>query len=103
MNATINTVPRSFGIRSHLLLGFMLLVVPILFVIGVLLFKINSVENFTDMLVKVELPTQAASTELDTELYESQLAVYNWLLTKNPQFKIEYEKTWQNINNSQSA
>src|SRR5579872_6503029 len=87
----------AMGIRGRLFLGFFALIVPMLVVMVIFLFKISMIESFTTKLVDVIVPTEGLSITLDTHIYETEIAAYEWLLTGNPIVKSDYTATWNEI------
>lgn len=102
-STTINTNKvRSLGILGRLLFGFTLLVIPILTVTILVLLENNSTETTLKVLEKVVLPTHEIVNTLDTSIYETQLAVYEWLLNGNTDSKIKFTKRWDTIKQRQN-
>jgi methyl-accepting chemotaxis protein len=87
----------TLNIRNRLFIGFLLLSIPILIVMMVTLTRVSGLQDFAQNLLLVELPVQNSSSQLDTELYETQLSLFNWLLTNDPQAKKQFTRGWQEI------
>lgn len=90
------------GVRGRLLLGFTILIIPVLTIIIILLVQINAIHQFASKLFYVDLPTRVALVRMDTNIYESSMDTYGWLLTNDPIFKDKYNHAWQEIYKSRS-
>lgn len=93
---------QALGIHGRLILAFSLLIIPVLIVLVVFLTKINSIEFTTKKLSEVIVPIYRITTSLDSQIYETQIATYEWVLTKHPLTKADFNHYWEVIKNLQN-
>lgn len=87
----------NLGIRGRLLLGFALLTLILAIVIGFISVKIDSSEGAATRVIQTELPMYEAALNLNLYLYQAQASLRGFILSKNPKYKTEVNRAWENI------
>lgn len=85
------------SVRSRLFAGFIAIMLPVLIVILVFVMKIYTIDGITNHLLTVSIPTQTAIGALGAEINDAQDTLYDFLLTNDPQSKINYDYAWGDI------
>jgi hypothetical protein len=82
------------GIRGRLFIGFGLITIILALAIVLIIYKVTMTENFSKQVIEVELPTHNAFYDLTLQVYESQRAVANWIITKNSNVQERFTVSW---------
>lgn len=89
-----------FTIRGRLFLGFAVFVLPLLIVMMIIVSRVGGVQNYATHLTSITLPTLVTASTLDTNIFGSQAALFDYLISGNEASKKDFELTWENINRS---
>jgi len=98
----INLIIVSLKIRTRLILGFSAIVLILATAVGFTINQIGHVEEGMTRIVKLRVPTAAASSGMVSDINLSLAALRGWMLTGNPAFKVERAAAWHNIDGSRS-
>ncbi|CAM2925701.1 chemotaxis signal transducer [Legionella steigerwaltii] len=85
------------SIRSRLIIGFMTLCLPLLILAILLLPKIDSVIQLSQVIARESLPQV-----LDAEIYETQDIIEHWAMTGDPKDKEYFARIWNEINENRN-
>lgn len=83
------------GIRGRLFLGFGAMALILAIAISLILYKVTITENLSTQVIEVDLPTHAAFYDLTLQVYESQLALTSWIITRDKNSKDEFYNSWK--------
>lgn len=90
-----HTAVISKGIRGRLFMGFGAVIGIIIIAISLILYKMTVVESFSTTVIETDLPTHDTFYDLTIQIYQSQLALSNWLLTHDANNQTLFANTWK--------
>jgi len=84
----------SLGIRARIFLGF--LVIAIILIITTIFVdtKIREATTFSRQISIINFPTLDNFLDLNGQIYKTQAALANYIITHNPTFKVDFQRTW---------
>src|SRR5687768_1974159 len=88
-----------FSIRNKIAGGFLCLFLVLLITIGITIYQLNDVTDFSENLISNTLPTYKAAKQLDYNLILTVASFRGWILTNEAQFIQDREKAWNEIEN----
>lgn len=92
---------HTLGIRGRLLLGFTIVAVILLIAVTITLSIVKSTEIYAENVIDTNLPLYDRMMDLGLQVSEAQSAIRAWIISGNPDYKIEYTRYWENITRSQ--
>ena len=88
---------KSLGIRSRLLIGFVVITAVFLAAICTTLVIVTHTKKFTNNVINVVLPSHDALLDLSMFVYMTETNTQSWLLTNDVKFKAHLKKNWESI------
>jgi len=88
---------NSLGIRGRLLLGFGSITVIFLISIMFTLYYVTSIKNYSNQVNMTELPTYDQFLDLNSEIYQNQVKILEWIIRDDPKVKSELKSNWESI------
>jgi methyl-accepting chemotaxis protein len=85
------------NIRGRLVLGFSMLCILLVAVVGVTIVKVRTLSESTDRMVSLRVPTAMTGAEMVASIYASLASLRGWLITGNDVFKTERAGLWKDI------
>jgi methyl-accepting chemotaxis protein len=96
-------IKNGIGIRGYLLFGFIAILSVLVFSILISIVKMTTTENSAKQVINIDLPIYDSYLTLDSQIYNSQSSLKDWLLTHNEKYKDNYNASWIIISNSISV
>jgi methyl-accepting chemotaxis protein len=94
---------NALGIRGKLMIGFFSITLIFLIAIGITLHAINITKQYSEQVVTVELPTFDALIDLQSLLFQSQMAIQSIVLSPNTTNQTDLTPIWDTIDKVQSS
>lgn len=88
---------NNFKIGHRLMGGFSIIVILMGVAIGMTLWRVTSIEEGTNRVVQLRMPTANASAGMLTQIQASLASLRGWMLTGNEKFKMERASVWDEI------
>ncbi len=86
------------GIRGRLFIGFGTIILILALAIILILYKVTTAENLSKQVLEVDLPTHDAFYDLTLQVYQSQLFLSNWIVTRDKSGQDDIIKSWKITN-----
>src|SRR5580700_8339527 len=83
------------GIRGRLFLGFGAIILILAFAISFILYKVTITENLSRQVLEIDLSTHDTFYDLTLQIYQSQLFLSNWILTRDKSKQDNFNKSWK--------
>lgn len=99
---TFNEHRMRFSIRSKLFVGFSILFLILLVIVGITLSELSDTKRFASDLKSKSLPTFNAIQNINIGLYDSEASVLAYLMSGNKKYKADAHVVWQNMNKYRS-
>jgi methyl-accepting chemotaxis protein len=93
----ISSFLPSLKIGGRLNAGFGVVCVVLATLVGVTIWKVSHVADTNQRIVKLRIPTSAASMGLVNNINSSLAALRGWMITGNPSFKTDRKIVWTDI------
>ncbi len=91
-------VPKfSFNIRARLIVGFSAVAITLAAAVSTTLWEVSGIDEETQRIVNLRVPTSAASANLVQDIYASLAALRGYMLTGKDAFKQERALVWADI------
>ena len=90
-------------IRGRLISGFLAVCAIIALSVGYTVFAVDGISTTVDRMVKLRTPVALASTELVGNLYSTLATLRGYLLTGNPQGKLDRAAMWKEMDATTAA
>lgn len=94
-----NQAGSRLGVRGRMFIGFAAIALILGISIGLILIKLTEAKKFAEHVVSYDYPATTAAYDLDIQLHVALNANQAWILTENSDFKKEFNRAWNNIEN----
>ncbi|MBR0752946.1 HAMP domain-containing protein [Bradyrhizobium jicamae] len=96
-------MPFKLRIRGRLISGFLAVCAIIALSVGYTVYAVDGISTTVDRMVKLRTPVALASTELVGNLYSTLATLRGYLLTGNPQGKLDRAAMWKEMDATTAA
>lgn len=83
--------------------GFAAVILLLVAAVATTIWQVSKVEETTDRIVELRMPTAQSSAALTNSINASLAALRGWMLTGNPAFKDERGRVWESIDETRST
>src|SRR5438105_4320207 len=90
-------------IRGRLIAGFAAVCATIAIAVGYTVFAVGGVSTIVDRMVNLRTPVALESTEMVGNLYSTLATLRGYLLTGNPQGKLDRSAMWKELDTTVAA
>lgn len=105
MSADKNKKPITFslGIRAKIFLGFLLVTIILIVTTLFIDTRIKDATLFSSQISSIDFPTFDNFLDLNGQIYKTQSTLGKYIITHNPFFKTDFQKTWENQKKTSAA
>src|SRR5438876_7772860 len=93
----------NFRIRGRLISGFVAVSAIAALSVGYTVFAVGGISSTVDRMINLRTPVALASTELVGNLYSTLATLRGYLLTGNPQGKLDRRAMWKEMDTNVAA